>query len=373
MKKGKQLVIKVVLLLVVWPLYLGHNIQAASFDCSKATTRVEKLICGDTALSRLDDKLAAAYKTALQDEAHSESIRRAQKQWLKERNACADAECVKRIQKMRLLNLSSPPATQDGQAAAFSSPETSTSPPPSEPLYGYCEDVMPSWVDCDGQSGKGYTVCETYLKHLNKLSEPPKCEAPVPPGFTEPEWEEVDFMQHLDWAYQIAKKQWRPEVEMSFEEWKSLFLKDIASGQISPQMRKTQVRPLVGESVTLLAFTDNLLGCTKPGDNRFNNSSKPWYGIGFLYFTLKDDPTEPLRVIEGGSYFQSPSREESVLLLYADKPYFVQGSRKDVTIMDITYFFVLSLNDSLTARQLCNFTHTSKRKKSHTNQTTHRR
>ncbi|WP_160296756.1 hypothetical protein [Sphingomonas sp. ERG5] len=33
---------------------------AASFDCAKASTRVEKLVCSDPQLSRLDERLAAA-------------------------------------------------------------------------------------------------------------------------------------------------------------------------------------------------------------------------------------------------------------------------------------------------------------------------
>ena len=39
--------------------------NAASFDCAKATTLVEKAICGDPQLSVRDDALMAAYKHAL--------------------------------------------------------------------------------------------------------------------------------------------------------------------------------------------------------------------------------------------------------------------------------------------------------------------
>ncbi len=39
--------------------------QAASFDCAKAKTRVEKVICADPQLSKFDEELAAAYRTAL--------------------------------------------------------------------------------------------------------------------------------------------------------------------------------------------------------------------------------------------------------------------------------------------------------------------
>jgi uncharacterized protein len=43
-------------------LVLNHAAFAASFDCNKASTSVEKQICGDTLLSRLDDALAENYQ-----------------------------------------------------------------------------------------------------------------------------------------------------------------------------------------------------------------------------------------------------------------------------------------------------------------------
>lgn len=41
--------------------------NAASFDCAKAGTVVEKTICADPALSKLDERMAAAYKARLTD------------------------------------------------------------------------------------------------------------------------------------------------------------------------------------------------------------------------------------------------------------------------------------------------------------------
>ena len=37
--------------------------QAGSYDCAKASTRIEKTICDDPGLSNLDDRLAASYRT----------------------------------------------------------------------------------------------------------------------------------------------------------------------------------------------------------------------------------------------------------------------------------------------------------------------
>lgn len=83
-------------------LLLVQGAQAASFDCAKAGTKVEKMICADAELSKLDDELNVAYKAALQDEKQADAIKQAQKQWMKERINCSDVNCVKRAYKNRL-------------------------------------------------------------------------------------------------------------------------------------------------------------------------------------------------------------------------------------------------------------------------------
>lgn len=79
--------------------------QAASFDCAKASTKVEQLICIDATLSKLDEELSAAYKAVLRDQKQAVATRQAQKQWLKDRNDCVDAVCVKRAYETRLSSL----------------------------------------------------------------------------------------------------------------------------------------------------------------------------------------------------------------------------------------------------------------------------
>jgi uncharacterized protein YecT (DUF1311 family) len=93
------------LLIMVAGLVWIASAQAASFDCGKAGTKVEKLICADAGLSKLDEDLNAAYKAALQDEKQARAIREAQKQWMRVRNGCTDDVCVKRAYDERLLLL----------------------------------------------------------------------------------------------------------------------------------------------------------------------------------------------------------------------------------------------------------------------------
>ncbi|AKM03842.1 hypothetical protein ABD05_27600 [Burkholderia pyrrocinia] len=76
--------------------------QAASFDCAKASTFVEREICGNPALSRLDDALNADYKHVVDDFANYpvedppeyHQFVASQKVWLKARNRCTTTQCL---------------------------------------------------------------------------------------------------------------------------------------------------------------------------------------------------------------------------------------------------------------------------------------
>lgn len=84
--------------------------KAQSFDCSKASTRVERLICDNPRLGELDSDLAEAYQTALRDSPWASAnrrIRAEQKAWIARRDRCNNAGCVKRMYQMRLGQLHS--------------------------------------------------------------------------------------------------------------------------------------------------------------------------------------------------------------------------------------------------------------------------
>lgn len=81
-------------------------VQAASFDCAKAGTIVEKLICSQPNLSKLDDELDRAYKQALQRDDVKQQVILSQRQWLKqERNVCRSAECLDAAYALRIREL----------------------------------------------------------------------------------------------------------------------------------------------------------------------------------------------------------------------------------------------------------------------------
>jgi uncharacterized protein YecT (DUF1311 family) len=77
---------------------------AVSFDCTNASSQVEKLICADPDLSRLDDELAAKYR-AVRRMGFFDSQVRSQRAWITKRNACNDKECVKALHESRIAEL----------------------------------------------------------------------------------------------------------------------------------------------------------------------------------------------------------------------------------------------------------------------------
>ena len=91
-------------------------IVSQSFDCAKAQTRVEKLICSDAGLRELDEHLGRYYEAGRAAvEGAAACLQSDQAQWLKTvRNQCADASCLKAAYLDRLGSLD---ALQPGATA----------------------------------------------------------------------------------------------------------------------------------------------------------------------------------------------------------------------------------------------------------------
>jgi uncharacterized protein len=64
---------------------------AASFDCSKQLTRIERMICDDPEISFMDDALSLIYGKLVTEQS---GIKRDQVRWIRERNLCTNASCV---------------------------------------------------------------------------------------------------------------------------------------------------------------------------------------------------------------------------------------------------------------------------------------
>ncbi len=78
----------------------------ASFNCSKAVTRVEKTICASRVLSDLDERLAGAYGAALRSSDDPGSVKSGQRAWLKNvRDRCPAEASLKQAYEKRLAEL----------------------------------------------------------------------------------------------------------------------------------------------------------------------------------------------------------------------------------------------------------------------------
>lgn len=84
--------------------------QAASFNCAKAQTPVERLICSDPQVSELDGRLDKAYRAAdVTGMWQRSELGPDQKEWLKNvRNRCNDGPCLVRAYQARIEELSKP-------------------------------------------------------------------------------------------------------------------------------------------------------------------------------------------------------------------------------------------------------------------------
>jgi len=86
------------------------SLSAASFDCVKSATKIEKLICDEPVISDLDEKLAHSYQ-GLMLNLNSQTAKKLkinQRMWLKNnRNKCISVECLTEQYKNRIIELNS--------------------------------------------------------------------------------------------------------------------------------------------------------------------------------------------------------------------------------------------------------------------------
>jgi uncharacterized protein len=111
--------LKVIALSVILLGYVQINIgHSASFDCTKSSAPVERMICADEKLGQLDEELALAYSAARAGEAKAyvDEVISKQRQWLKQRvDECKVAKqadvtdpekiaCMRRATENRLVS-----------------------------------------------------------------------------------------------------------------------------------------------------------------------------------------------------------------------------------------------------------------------------
>jgi uncharacterized protein len=86
-------------------MFICASANAASFDCAKARSKIEKLICADSDLSNLDQDLGEIYSMDLARDIDAVNLKTSQRTWLAKRDLCADSMCVKQAYEDRLAQL----------------------------------------------------------------------------------------------------------------------------------------------------------------------------------------------------------------------------------------------------------------------------
>jgi uncharacterized protein len=99
---------KTVIALIVAMAAMPRVVAGSSFDCRKAGTIVENMICSSKELSTLDEQLAAAYRSLTLSSGDSEAVREQQRKWLREvRDKCESETCLEGVYRDRLAQLAS--------------------------------------------------------------------------------------------------------------------------------------------------------------------------------------------------------------------------------------------------------------------------
>lgn len=85
-------------------LPVSMELLAAGFDCSKASSPVEKTICSDNNLSELDSRLSRLYLDTLAalSDPDAKQVKAVQKTWLVQRNSCSSSQCLNERYSERL-------------------------------------------------------------------------------------------------------------------------------------------------------------------------------------------------------------------------------------------------------------------------------
>ncbi len=87
-------------------LAMGVHVPRGGLDCRKAKSPVERQICGDARLYRLDEILNRRYRAALKHVPDQAALRAVQNGWLDDdRDSCGTAACLEAAYRQRIEEL----------------------------------------------------------------------------------------------------------------------------------------------------------------------------------------------------------------------------------------------------------------------------
>lgn len=171
---------------------LALSAQAASFDCGKAETKAERLICDNPGISELDDRLSVAYKVALKNKQQANTIRAVQRDWIEVRNECDTAWCLlssyeDRLKALGVSNLYPDRIEKPHERYRYFIMEESEFIEDESKNRPFCRAALDALIKT--KPSEDHLVCTDGV--LFKLS-----------GVSDPPWEKLDLAQHGE----LAKK-----------------------------------------------------------------------------------------------------------------------------------------------------------------------
>ena len=207
-------------------IFLASSSYAASFDCTKAAASIEKLICSDETLSKLDADLGDVYKVAMEKAQNKEALKQHQRIWLKEkRNKCGELGCLIQVYQERI-----------GILAA------SVSHAMSSPLA--VEDKFQSSSDIKNpkfkiSKGRQYEVCRVFNDYLNssyyKKGDCVINDYPVDRRLRSPKYTPVDILKYKSQWIDAATARYKSaeKIEMQKRYSQGFLLNWYAAGTIN--------------------------------------------------------------------------------------------------------------------------------------------
>ncbi|RBQ26357.1 lysozyme inhibitor LprI family protein [Arcobacter sp. CECT 9188] len=93
------------MLKILIPFLFCNLLLGASFNCTKASSNVEKMICADVQLSELDSQMGNLYKKVSQNVNDKKQFLNNQRSWIKDREKCTTSDCISLLTRNRITQL----------------------------------------------------------------------------------------------------------------------------------------------------------------------------------------------------------------------------------------------------------------------------
>lgn len=170
-------------------LILATTGHAAGFNCKKASHPIEKTICTNPQLSRLDDELNLVFNALMEILQDTQPLKNQQRNWLINiRNKCNDPNCIRRVYQQRIQDLQEIVASHSFRQIHW----------PGGIVFGRCRMDYCWWWKVEKMNvlraeTKGVLVKAAVRKAENNYAEAMDFQYPVPPpkGMQWTELEEV--------------------------------------------------------------------------------------------------------------------------------------------------------------------------------------